>query len=67
MPPSAGKLFLYEVFARYGAILAVELLFDEDGRPGVGIINFDSPLSAAKAATAVHDCQVSGYSLQVSL
>eukprot|EP00955_Chlamydomonas_euryale_P103308 365479-Chlamydomonas_euryale.AAC.15 len=25
MPPSAGKLFLYEVFARYGAILAVEV------------------------------------------
>lgn len=59
MPPLADKLFLYEKFAPFGAILSVKILTNEDGASrGVGFVNFSDTSCAAKAAAALHNLPV---------
>jgi hypothetical protein len=51
LPEGADKLWMYEKFARFGAVLSVRVLVDDaTGRcNGVGFVNFSAP-DAARAA-----------------
>lgn len=51
MPEDADKLWMYEKFARFGAILSVRILIDEMTckSNGIGFVNFATP-EAARAA-----------------
>jgi RNA recognition motif. (a.k.a. RRM, RBD, or RNP domain) len=49
-PPQADKLFLYERFGRFGAILSVDLVAHSGAV--AGYVTFDTPEAAARAAAA---------------
>ncbi|GFH07181.1 uncharacterized protein HaLaN_01944, partial [Haematococcus lacustris] len=57
MPANAGKLFLYETFASFGAIQSVQVLEDSsstDGGKKCGFVNFVHADSAARAMAVLH-------------
>lgn len=69
LPPDADKLFLYENFATYGAILSVKVLHDpQTGQcRGVGFVNYSDHQSAVRAIQALHGTKVGDRLLHVSL
>lgn len=70
LPANADKLFLYERFAPYGAILSVKVLHDTPTGQcrGVGFVNFTDHASAVRAIQALHGTKVAGdKQLHVSL
>ena len=59
LPDDVGKLWLYEHFAPFGAILSVNILKDPHGRPRhVGFVNFSDGTSALRAMLCMHNRQV---------
>jgi hypothetical protein len=70
LPANADKLFLYERFAPYGAVLSVKVLHDTPTGQcrGVGFVNFTDHASAVRAIQALHGTKVAGdKQLHVSL
>lgn len=67
--PDADKLFLYERFAPYGAILSVKILYDTQTGlcRGVGFVNYSDNQAALKAIQALHGTKVGDKLLHVSL
>mmetsp|Transcript_38000 Transcript_38000/g.84623 ORF Transcript_38000/g.84623 Transcript_38000/m.84623 type:complete len:438 (+) Transcript_38000:224-1537(+) len=67
LPPEADKVFLYEKFSPFGAILSVKVLTDEGGASkGVGFVNFSDAVGAAKAVAALHNLPVGDRNLHVA-
>uniref|UniRef100_A0A7S0X196 RRM domain-containing protein n=1 Tax=Chlamydomonas leiostraca TaxID=1034604 RepID=A0A7S0X196_9CHLO len=67
MPDDAGKLWLYEKFAPFGAIHSVKVLTDESGRSkGCGFVNFADPVCGAKAVAALHNLPIGDRLLHVA-
>ncbi|GAX80990.1 hypothetical protein CEUSTIGMA_g8425.t1 [Chlamydomonas eustigma] len=67
LPPDADRLFLYEKFAPFGAILSVKILEDEEGvSKGVGFVNFADADCASKAASTLHNLLVGDRHLRVA-
>lgn len=67
LPLDADRLFLYEKFAPYGAILSVKVLCDDHGQSkGVGFVNYAANDSAQKAAAALNNLPVGDKCLQIS-
>jgi RNA recognition motif-containing protein len=67
LPLDANRLFLYEKFAPYGAILSVKVLYDDHGTSkGIGFVNYATVDSAQKAAAALNNLPVGDRCLQIS-
>eukprot|EP00878_Enallax_costatus_P002507 GHUV01002687.1.p1 GENE.GHUV01002687.1~~GHUV01002687.1.p1 ORF type:complete len:330 (+),score=66.62 GHUV01002687.1:218-1207(+) len=61
LPEPTDKLWLYEKFAPYGAVLSVKVLTNENGTcRGVGFINYGDPDAAARAVAAMNGMPVGG-------
>lgn len=69
LPLDADKLFLYEKFSPYGAILSVKVLNDPQSGQcrGVGFVNFAEHTSAMRSIQALHGTKVGDKLLHVSL
>jgi RNA recognition motif-containing protein len=69
LPSDADKLFLYERFCPYGAILSVKVLTDPHTNMcrGVGFVNYTDHQSALRAISALHGAKVGEKLLHVSL
>eukprot|EP00882_Tetradesmus_deserticola_P000229 GHRQ01000256.1.p1 GENE.GHRQ01000256.1~~GHRQ01000256.1.p1 ORF type:complete len:376 (+),score=152.20 GHRQ01000256.1:238-1365(+) len=69
LPPDADKLFLYEKFSPFGAILSVKVLTDPQSGQcrGVGFVNFAEHASAVRSIQALHGTKVGDKSMHVSL
>lgn len=69
LPTDADKLFLYEKFSPYGAILSVKVLNDPQSGHcrGVGFVNFAEHTSAVRSIQALHGTKVADKLLHVSL
>ncbi|KAK9824558.1 hypothetical protein WJX72_011295 [[Myrmecia] bisecta] len=69
LPESANKLFLYERFAPYGAVLSVKVLLDDTSSKcrGVGFVNFADGNAALHAIQAVNGSKAGEKMLHVSL
>ena len=67
LPLDADRLFLYEKFAPYGAVLSVKILCDDYGNSkGVGFVNYANADSAQRAAAALNNLPVGDKVLQIS-
>jgi RNA recognition motif-containing protein len=69
LPPDADKLFLYEKFSPFGAILSVKVLADPQSGQcrGVGFVNYAEHASAVRSIQALHGTKVGDKSMHVSL
>ncbi|KFM26428.1 ELAV-like protein 2 [Auxenochlorella protothecoides] len=69
LPPATDRLWLYESFAAYGAILSLHVLQDEaTGQcSGTGLITFGNAGSAERAAVSMHGAHVGDHVLSVTL
>lgn len=69
LPTDADKLFLYEKFSPYGAILSVKVLNDPQSGQcrGVGFVNFAEHTAAVRSIQALHGTKVGDKLLHVSL
>jgi RNA recognition motif-containing protein len=69
LPPDADKLFLYEKFSPYGAILSVKVLKDPQSGQcrGVGFVNFAEHAAAVRSIQALHGTKVGDKLMHVSL
>ncbi|KAK9908116.1 hypothetical protein WJX75_002897 [Coccomyxa subellipsoidea] len=62
LPPDADKLYLYERFARFGAILSVKIMTeDATGKcKGVGFVNYATYDAACVAVASMHGTAADG-------
>ncbi|GMH38961.1 hypothetical protein BSKO_06859 [Bryopsis sp. KO-2023] len=68
LPSDAGKLFLYEKFAPFGAILSVKALEDDKGQcRGVGFVNYGDNSAAVRAVQSLNGAKIGERNLHVSL
>lgn len=69
LPPTADKLFLYEKFARFGAITSVKPMPDEVTGccRGIGFVNFSDATAAQMAVDNMNGTLVGDKILHVSL
>jgi polyadenylate-binding protein len=64
----ADKLFLYEKFGPFGAVLSVKVLANEQGRcKGVGFVNFGDADAAARAVQHMNGAAIGDRRLFVAL
>lgn len=61
LPEVTDRLWLYEKFAPFGAVLSVRVLTNEDGLcKGVGFINYGDQDAAQRAVAAMHGMPMGG-------
>eukprot|EP00879_Flechtneria_rotunda_P002085 GHRR01002265.1.p2 GENE.GHRR01002265.1~~GHRR01002265.1.p2 ORF type:complete len:183 (+),score=46.42 GHRR01002265.1:32-550(+) len=61
LPEQTDRLWLYEKFAPFGAVLSVKVLTNENGAcKGVGFINYGDPDAAARAVAAMNGMPMGG-------
>ena len=67
LPLEADRLFLFEKFCPFGAVLSTKIMTDEQGNSkGVGFVNYADPLAAAKAVAALHNLPLGDKNLHVA-
>lgn len=69
MPSNADRLWMYENFARYGAIVGLRILIDDQTGlcNGTGFINYGEPLAALRAQQAMNGAPTGDSILMVTV
>lgn len=67
LPFSASEEELREIFARFGSVVNVFIMKDDDGRPrGFGFVNMESTVAGAQAVAELNGYELQGRSITVS-